>query len=262
MSSAAGGEVVVLALADIAPGARLWGYARFVLARFAMRRVPGLRFFKVLGSGHEGGFGLKPSASRQGLLAVFDDAAQAQAFLQSPVLGAYRERSTEFLTAVLQAYSSRGRWAGREFGTPRDGAPASGPIAALTRASIRPRRAARFWRHAPPSEVALQGVPGCRLAVGLGEAPLLRQCTFSLWDDEAAMNAYARSGAHLQAISSSVDGGFFSESMFTRFVPVAVQGAWKGRVYGQGAERMAPLSRAATLPADPHAAPTRAGLSR
>jgi hypothetical protein len=59
-----------------------------------------------------------------------------------------------------------------------------------------------------------------------------------------------------------VDGGFFSESMFTRFVPVAVQGAWKGRVYGQGAERMAPPPRAATLPADPHAAPTRAGLSR
>lgn len=255
MNTEVGGEVVVLALADIAPSSRLWGYMRFVLARFAMRRVPGLRFFKVLGSGHEGGFGLKPSASRQGLLAVFDHPAQAQAFLQSPVLGAYRERSNEFLTAVLQAYSSRGRWAAREFATPRGGPPADGPIAALTRASIRAGRAHRFWRHAPPSEVALQGVPGCRLAVGLGEAPLLRQCTFSLWDDEAAMNAYARSGAHLQAIRSSVEGGFFSESMFTRFVPMAVQGTWKGRAYGAPQERSALAARHA----DPIATP---GLSR
>ena len=60
-------------LVDIKPASRLWGYGRFVLGRGAARRQPGVRFAKVLGSGFDGGFGLKPSASRQGLLCLFDD---------------------------------------------------------------------------------------------------------------------------------------------------------------------------------------------
>ena len=59
----AAAEVAVILLVDIAPGSRLWGWSRFVVARFGLRQVPGLRFFKVLGSGHEGGFGLRPSGS-------------------------------------------------------------------------------------------------------------------------------------------------------------------------------------------------------
>ena len=68
--------------------------------------------------------------------------------------------------------------------------------------------------------------------VGLGEAPVLRQATLSLWDDTAAMNAYARHGAHQQAIATSYRGNFFSESMFVRFVPLEVRGVWQGRRHG------------------------------
>ena len=52
-------------LADIDPAYRMWGYARFVIQRFAMRGVAGLVFSKVMGSGFDGGFGLRPSGSRQ-----------------------------------------------------------------------------------------------------------------------------------------------------------------------------------------------------
>jgi spheroidene monooxygenase len=110
-------------------------------------------------------------------------------------------------------------------------------VAALTRGSVRPSRAVRFWRHAPPSHRAVEDAPGCLLTAGLGEAPLLRQATFSLWDDQASMDAYARSGAHLQAIRASAAGGFFSESMFVRFVPLSVQGQWRGRHWNWTAER-------------------------
>jgi spheroidene monooxygenase len=110
--------------------------------------------------------------------------------------------------------------------------PALGSIAGLTRASIRPQCAARFWRRAPPAERSLDAAPGCLLAIGLGEAPLLRQATFTVWESVAAMNAYARSGAHLEAIRASHDGGYFSESMFVRFVPEGLAGTWKGRSYG------------------------------
>ena len=68
--------------------------------------------------------------------------------------------------------------------------------------------------------------------MGLVEAPLLRQATFSLWRDQAAMDAYARSGAHQQAIADVLRECWFSESMFVRFVPLQISGRWKGRDHG------------------------------
>jgi spheroidene monooxygenase len=87
----------------------------------------------------------------------------------------------------------------------------------------------RFWRHAPPSHRAVEDAPGCLLTAGLGEAPLFRQATFSIWTDVAAMNAYARSGPHLEAIKAAKDEEHFSESLFARFVPYDARGSWIGR---------------------------------
>jgi hypothetical protein len=222
-------DVVVLLLADIVPGSRWWGWSRIVLGGWPLRAVPGLRLAKALGSGHQGGFGLRPSASRQGLLAVFADEAAADHFIhRSAAVAAYRDRADDFVLAKLRATSCRGSWSGTSIAATA-AAPAGGPVAALTRASIRPGRARAFWRQSPRSEQALAQAPGCRLAVGLGEAPLLRQATFSVWDCQAAMDAYARSGAHLDAIRGAAAGDWFSESMFVRFVPLLLQGRWQGR---------------------------------
>ena len=223
--------VVVIVLIDVNTDSRLWGFARFVIGRFSLMGVPGLRFFKILGSGANGGFGLKPSPSRQGLFCGFDTEAAADAFIQSSkIVAQYRAHAREFLIAKLSAYSSKGSWSGKTIditATP----PTSGPIAALTRASIRPMKAGRFWRHAPPAEDSLGRATGCLLAVGLGEAPIFRQATFSVWESLDAMNAYARTGAHLEAIKASLSGGHFSESMFVRFQPRMIQGTWKGRSF-------------------------------
>ena len=111
-------------------------------------------------------------------------------------------------------------------------APAHGPIAALTRASIRLPKAAAFWQQAPLTQRSLDGAPGCLFSAGVGEAPRLRQATFTMWDSVAQMDAYARSGAHLEAIKAAQRHGYFSESMFARFVPSDAQGTWLGRRYG------------------------------
>ena len=65
-------QVVVVLLADIAKEFRLWGWSLIAKGSKSFQSIQGLRFLKVLGSGHEGGFGLRPSSSRQGLFAVFD----------------------------------------------------------------------------------------------------------------------------------------------------------------------------------------------
>lgn len=224
--------VAVVLLADIAASSRLWGWSRIVLGSQPLRHLPGLRMAKALGSGHDGGFGLRPSPSRQGLFAVFGNEACADDFIhQSATVAAYHQRSLDFVLVKLRATSSRGSWSGATLSTTAT-VPRTGPVAALTRASIRPSRAFRFWRHSPTSERALAAAAGCQLAVGLGEAPVLRQATFSVWENQAAMDAYARSGAHLEAIRAAQAGGWFSESMFVRFVPLLMQGQWQGRHYG------------------------------
>ena len=228
---ATAGQVAVFLLADIEPKHRLWGYARFVIQRFAMQGVPGLVFSKVMGSGFDGGFGLRPSATRQALFCLFANEAAADRFLASPIAASYATRSREFCTAKLRAYSCKGTWSGKAIDVTA-APPASGPIATLTRASIKPSAARRFWRMQPASEVSLNEAAGCLLATGVGEAPYFRQATFSLWESVDAMNAYARTGAHLAAIQAAHAGQFFSESMFARFVPLALSGNWRGQRYG------------------------------
>jgi spheroidene monooxygenase len=226
------GSVAVLVLADLQADSRSWGWSRLVLGNKPLRPVPGLGFSKVLGSGAGGGFGLAPSGTHQGLFLAFDEEASAREFIaQSPVLEAYRSRSRELCVALLRACSSKGSWDGAAMAVTAE-APVEGPIAALTRASIRPQHALPFWRLSPPAETDLHAAAGCELAAGLGEAPLLRQATFSLWTDTAAMNAYARSGAHQQAIHRAYSGGYFSETMFVRFVPLLLQGTWQGKQHG------------------------------
>jgi spheroidene monooxygenase len=226
------GSVAVLVLADMQPEHRLWAWARLVLGTRALRKLPGVGFAKVLGSGEGGGFGLAPSGTHRGLFLVFDEEAQARQFIQqSPLLAAYRQRAREFCVALLRAYSSKGSWDGAAMRTSTT-EPPLGPIAALTRASIKPLHALPFWRLSPPAELALEASPGCLLASGLGEAPLVRQATFSVWTSTEAMNQYARGGAHQLAIRTAYAGGYFSESMFVRFAPVEIRGVWKGRVHG------------------------------
>jgi spheroidene monooxygenase len=165
------------------------------------------------------------------LFALFESAQTADDFVaHAQWVQKYQQRSAEFCCVKLQTWSCRGTWDGFSLSAPAN-EPTHGPVAALTRASIKLGKASAFWRHAPPSERALEGVQGCQLAVGLGEAPLLRQATFTIWDSVADMNAYARSGAHLQAIQAAAQHGYFAESMFARFVPLHVRGQWQGKSY-------------------------------
>ncbi len=228
-----GGQTIVLVLADIASASRLWGWSRIVKGPQSLLAVDGIRFAKVLGSGEGGGFGLRPSSSRQGLFLVFHTARAAHDFTErSEIVQAYRLRARELCIVELACWSCRGSWDGTALDVTLAGPPQSGPIAALTRASIHVRKAAAFWQHAPPAQSALTDTPGIQLAVGLGEAPFLRQATFTIWDSLAAMDAYARTGPHLQAIKSAAQHQYFSESMFARFIPLRTQGQWNDRHYG------------------------------
>jgi spheroidene monooxygenase len=224
--------VAAVMLAQLPPAGVPWALWRLARGPRLLREVPGLRFARVLGSGRGGGFGLRPGFDRAGLFAMFDGTRDAEDFLAgSPLVQGYRRRAREFCTAVLLATHCRGSWSGQAM-QPLASERADAPVAALTRASIRPGKAWTFWRHAAPAQAALVHASACRLAAGLGEAPLLRQATFSVWDSSAAMEAYARHGAHHEAAATAMREGCFSECMFVRFVPLSLRGTWQGRHHG------------------------------
>ena len=235
VSMAVSGVVVVL-LVDYLRAHQAWGWMRLVQGASAFKDTPGLLFTKVMGSGHDGGFVLRPSATHQGLICVFDTADQADAFMQGPQVSAYTERAKSMFMTSLAVTSSRGSWDGRTWGVTSDQSlgkyknmdTSAYGMAALTRASIRPAKAVSFWRYAPAAQDDLKQAPGCQLAMGLGEAPLVRQCTFSVWKNAPAMMDYAHTGAHQQAIQAAYKNDFFSESMFVRMRVLRRTGQWQG----------------------------------
>jgi spheroidene monooxygenase len=225
-------QTAVLVLVDIAPDSFLWGLSRYVIGRFSLYNIPGLQFFKVLGSGFEGGFSTKPSLHKQGLFCVFDSEQHARQFrTHSTLIRSYLKHSREFFAVTLNAFSTRGSWANTQLDITAT-TPTSGPIASLTRASIKPLKANAFWKNAQPAEISINQSEGVLLTAGLGEAPYLRQATFTIWENETALNAYAQQGAHLAAIKAAYGQQYFSESMFTRFTPSAMEGTWRGKHYG------------------------------
>jgi spheroidene monooxygenase len=236
--------VVVVVLVDFLRKHQGWGWLRLVAGATPYKDVPGLTMVKVMGSGHGGGFSLRPSATHQGLICTFSHLDLAQKFLESPAVQAYRERARECWTGVLTVQSARGHWdkqiwlassseAMGDQGQAQASMPEqpAGPFAVLTRASIIPTKAMAFWRYAPAAQADLDKSPGCLLAMGLGEAPLVRQCTFSLWQDTAAMLNYARQGAHQVASAAAYKHQFFSESLFVRMQVLQMAGVWQGQPF-------------------------------
>ena len=229
--------LTTLSIITLRPG--LW-HIRWALAQMAtapthLQRVPGLAFSQLLGSGAANGFGFWPHWQRYGFIATWADAAAAAAFFATNELwGSYARRSVEIWTAELLPLQGHGAWNGRNPFATEGAAPArpapSAPVAVLTRASIRLRRAARFWRYVEPTSRAVQGAPGLRLAIGLGELPLVRQATFSVWESTEAMQQYAyRQVAHREVVQLTRREGWYSEELFERFQVLSSRGTVDGR---------------------------------
>ena len=204
---------------------------RVATGRPALRRTPGLRFGKLLGTGTGRTFTPRDADPRRwGLLAVWDDASSAAAFERGPLVGRWQAIADEQWTARLRPLSAHGRWSRREpFGTPRPQR-WDGPVAAITRARLAPRKALRFWRAVPPVSADLSTAPGLRLALGIGEAPIGLQGTFSLWDSASALNTFAYGRApHAAVVRRTAAEGWYAEELFARFGLLSAEGTLDGR---------------------------------
>ncbi|WJK36876.1 monooxygenase [Solwaraspora sp. WMMA2065] len=204
-----------------------------VLARMAvdarrLRRVDGVRFAKLLGTGTGTGFGpTDVDPTRWAALVVWDDPATATGFDTSPVGQAWLRIADARVRVDLRPLHSRGRWSGvTPFGGPGGGQPGAGrPVLALTRARLRPTKAVTFWRAVPPVAAALADADGLRCRFGVGEAPLGWQGTVSVWRDTADLTRFAyRHPQHRAAITRTPVTQWYAEELFARFEVLGVAG--------------------------------------
>ena len=207
----------------IKPRAIPFAILAMALDRFALTRSKNVGFYKSLGTGKGETFTpVDANSLRWGLVAQVND---LDAFDQSMVVKRWRKNSIGEFRAVLEPISSHGKWAGKEpfVASVKDW---DGPVAAITRARIKWHQNFRFWSSVPPVTISLKSAPGLMAAIGIGEAPIGLQGTFSLWESSAAIKNFAYKGAaHQKAIADTATYNWYSEELFARFAVKDMRGS-------------------------------------
>ena len=207
----------------IKPRAIPFAIIAMALDRFVLRRSTNVGFYKSLGTGKGETFTpADANTLRWGLVAQVND---IEAFDQSVLVKRWRKNSVDEFRAVLEPISSHGKWAGKEpfVASVKDW---DGPVAAITRARIKWHQNFRFWSSVPPVTISLKSAPGLMAAIGIGEAPIGLQGTFSLWESSAAIKNFAYKGAaHQKAIADTATYNWYSEELFARFAVKDMRGS-------------------------------------
>ncbi len=201
------------------------------LAHSRLAEVPGLTFYRLMGSGGGNGFGLAPHWGVYALLGEWANGSDRDRFFSAhDWLAEVRRRTDHMLTCELEATMTHGEWGGANPFTAHPGRYDSAqPVAVITRATIRPRKLLDFWRYVPATSASVYDHPDRLLSIGIGEYPVFMQATFSLWRTGEAMTRFAYSSEHhREVVRLTRKRAWYREEMFTRFRLTGLRGSWPG----------------------------------
>ena len=207
---------------EIKPQRILWALFHMGWDRLWMKRTKYISFWKLLGTGKGKTFTLRDgTALRWGFIVVLPR-EKIDTFDSSPIVTRWRKKSFSEFHAVLAPISVHGKWA-KQNPFISDGVVSkrenwSGEVVAITRARIKWQKNLIFWRSVPPVTQSLHQSEGLIGAIGIGEAPIGLQGTFSLWASSDAVKNFAyRGSAHQSAIAATHREKWYSEELFARF---------------------------------------------
>ena len=183
-----------------------------------------IKFIKLLGTGRGDTFTPKDAnLLRWGLLVTIKEDSIERLDLSKVILW-WRKIARSEYRALLNPISSHGKWSGQQpFIFEKNDW--QGKVAAITRARIVWRKNFKFWAAVPPVTNSLRSSDGLIAAIGIGEAPIGLQGTFSIWENGARLKEFAYHGdAHRRAIKSTSEENWYSEELFARFAVLNERG--------------------------------------
>ena len=210
-------EVTVIYFWQIKPRQVGFALLHMALDRGSLRRIKGVRFAKMLGTGKGETFTPRDAdAGRWGALIVIDQ-ADLLTLDSSKLINRWRDNSISEVRYLLDPISSHGLWAKVNpfaYATMQT----DGEVIAITRARIKWFQNFRFWRAVPPVTASLHSSPGLINTIGIGEAPIGLQGTFSHWKTGADLRNFAYKGAaHQVAVAATERHQWYAEELFARF---------------------------------------------
>jgi len=197
---------------------------RMALDRGSLRRMKGVHFAKMLGTGKGETFTPRDADANQWGALIVIDSANLQALDNSKLIKRWRAHSLSEVRYLLDPISSHGLWAKTNpfsYSTVQT----DGEIVAITRARIKWFQNFRFWRAVPPVTESLHSSAGLITTIGIGEAPIGLQGTFSHWKTGADLRNFAYKGAaHQGAIAATERYHWYAEELFARFAVRDIRG--------------------------------------
>jgi heme-degrading monooxygenase HmoA len=210
------------------PGA-LGALARLGTDRLSLKNVEGLQFWRLLGTGSGSNTSQGANLRRTALFAVWRDEQCLQQFLEHHPIARRWKQADESWHVKLRGVGGHGSWRGFAVADELTRGETHGPIAMITRADVRPRSWKQFRQAGEPGNIELHQSEGLLAVVGIGEAPIGRLGTFSLWSSLDAMRRFATEAPQHQAVVQRTrTEEWYGEELFARFEPYGSTGTWDG----------------------------------
>jgi hypothetical protein len=207
---------VAMYIFTIRKGAIPFAFLHMAIGRRIARKIPGVSFAKLMGTGT--GKTFTPTDADLCQWAILFVAHDLDLVENSKFVARWQKRSIKTDTYLLDPISSHGKWSRREPFEISGKKHGGGPVIAITRARLKWSQALRFWKSIPPVVLDLHQSPGLLFSIGIGEAPIGLQGTFSLWQSADALRDFAYKNApHRAVIEDTKRFDWYSEELFARF---------------------------------------------
>ncbi|MEL0074073.1 MAG: DUF3291 domain-containing protein, partial [Flavobacteriaceae bacterium] len=199
-------------------------------ARCPLRKVKGQERFFLMGTGKQG-FLPWPDWTTYALVQIWENKEVASYFFSSSILySSYVRKCDELLRVSMRSIGAKGEWGGvNPFRPSAELDENKKMIAVITRATIKTRYQFKFWSAVPEVSNRVFQSSGLRFTKGIGEIPFRNMATFSIWNSEEDMRAFAyRKKEHQTAITMTKKLDWYSEELFSRFQPYEILGSYNG----------------------------------
>ncbi|MEK9740356.1 MAG: DUF3291 domain-containing protein [Flavobacteriaceae bacterium] len=200
---------------------RFWAFQQMGLNPLKRNDIPGLTFFKFLGTGGGKGFSLWPDFSTYAFLGVWENKLMFENCMNHhPVLKMFNSKSQKQRTLILKSIKSHGKWNGiNPFHVEESIEENHLPAVVLTRATLRWNKLFYFWCAVPKASKAIEKAKGVQFYKGIGEWPLIQQATVSIWDNFDSVQKFAyRNQDHSTIVKTTKKEKWYQEELFSRFV--------------------------------------------